>query len=208
MYSQIFVLTRRYHSPSSPGRLVRYSSVCLYVRACVCVCMCSLYAYTGIRMRVCETGATDAPFFHPPPRGGIHFSAQRPRLPRTARPPFDCFDYPYLIPRSSSLQPFPDHYRRWELASFPRSRFTVLVPRHRKASLYDATTSVLPRGLTVAEIHCRRYTQKSQMDLTYVGEVAGAFLKFTKRKNKRLAGIKGSQPKNNMKVLRDVPFQT
>lgn len=50
-------------------------------------------------------------------RGGIHFAAQRPRLPRTA-PPFDCFDYPYLIPRSSSLQPFSNHFGVGKVFSF------------------------------------------------------------------------------------------
>lgn len=60
-----------------------------------------------------------------------------------------------------------------------RSATSKSVPIHRDDAVSRSRKSI-------------RYTQKSQMDLTYVGEVARAFLKFTKGRRKRLIRIKGS----------------
>lgn len=97
-----------------------------------------------------------APFFHPSSWGGIHFAAQRPRLLRTA-PPFDCFDYPYLIPRSSSLQPFPDHYRSLRLSLDLDSPFSF---RDIKKHPYTSRRCVPRGGPAIAKIH-RIYSENA-----------------------------------------------
>lgn len=97
----------------------------------------------------------------PPPlllrlrEGGIHFAAQRPRLPRTA--PFDCFDYPYfipprLIPSAHILQ---THSGR-SFSSFAlarESRFAILpfpvTPRNVRAR-HDKSGSATRRGNPVS----------------------------------------------------------
>jgi len=68
MYSQIFVLTRRYHSPSSPGRLVA-------IVWCSCVC-----AHARIRQRVCEYArpARRVPLFPPSVEGWNSFRGPTP----------------------------------------------------------------------------------------------------------------------------------
>lgn len=62
-------------------------------------------------------------------------------LPRMA--PFDCFDYPYLIPRSSSLQSFSNHSRR-TVSSFPS--ILILHSRDIEKRLYMSQRHVLQRS--------------------------------------------------------------
>lgn len=123
-------------------------------------CVCAFCARVYVQRREYATDATGAPFFSPVPSplllrlrgGGIHFAAQRPRLPRTA--PFDCFDYPYfipprLIPSAHVLQThsggvFPPSLSP-ENPDLPFSRF----PSRRETSV-RVTISRVPRR--VAEI--------------------------------------------------------
>lgn len=98
MYSQIFVLARRYHSPGRPLAMCP----CIRVRRRLGVLFFAVWGWNSFR------GPTPSP---------------------TAAA-FDCFDYPYLIPRTSPnpvqmaiLFPFQP-----SASSFQDSRLRVLPP--------------------------------------------------------------------------------
>lgn len=164
MYSQIFVLTRCYHSPNSPDRLYGGNGVLSRARqlcVCVYVCMCVTPLASA---RVCEQRRVLLFSALHRGGGGIHFAAQRPRLPRTA--PFDCFDYPYLIPRSSSPGRFPTD-SRLEASSFLPSflSFDLDSPfsfRHAEKHRLDTSRRrrVARDAKSLAKIHRRKYAWK------------------------------------------------
>lgn len=114
MYSQIFLLARRYHSPNSPEHRSRDQCIreLVYVRELTAVLL----------------------FPHPSPKGGIHFAAQRPR-----RQPASAVRLLRLsLPYSSNLEPAPrplpplrltaiNHLDPAILFFFLDSRFSILV---------------------------------------------------------------------------------
>jgi len=173
MYSQIFVLTRRYHSLRSPGRRARAPppppSAERVIRPRAYMCNAAReYASTRDRRAGC-------PLFSSPPSRGVEFIS-RPNalvLPRMAS--FDCFDYPYLIPRGSSL-------RASQPGSLSRVSFLPSIPIFR--SRFVTSESVPVRRGPASLRH--RYIRRSRMDIVYIAGVAdeGWPLKFTKGKGK------------------------
>lgn len=135
---------------------------CAFARAPVCVCVYVCMCVTSLASaRVCEQRRVLLFSALHRGGGGIHFAAQRPRLPRTA--PFDCFDYPYLIPRSSSPGRFPTD-SRLEASSFLPSflSFDLDSPfsfRHAEKHRLDTSRRrrVARDAKSLAKIHRRKY---------------------------------------------------
>lgn len=146
------------------------------------VCVCVLARIRAVSVRVCETGATGAPFFPPSVEGWNSFRGPTPSTPTNGTAvrllrlslPYSSKLIPSAVPR-----PLPT----LGVCFFP----SISIHRSRPATSKNILICVLRRELAVAKIHRRRCIQKSQMDLIYVGEVAGGhynLLKFTKEREK------------------------
>lgn len=168
MYSQIFVLTRRYHSPSSPDRLLACSA-----RVCECI-------------RVARDGCS-LPFFQPSFEGWNSFHGPTPSVSHEwhrsiASIILTLFLEAHPFSRSPTILGA-------QSPPFLRSWFSILVTS-KSVSIcrngMSCSAALRPPSLpaAVVEIHHRRYTQKSQMDSTYVRIAVEALLKSRKGKKK------------------------